>query len=35
MEEHKKATPPFQSPFAQSYFHGTKADLQLGDFIEP
>lgn len=23
------------TPFAQTYFHGTKADLQLGDFIEP
>ncbi len=21
------------TPFAQTYFHGTKADLQLGDFI--
>lgn len=21
------------SPFAQTYFHGTKADLQMGDFI--
>lgn len=24
---------PAQSPFAQTYFHGTKADLQIGDFI--
>lgn len=23
-----------QKPFAQTYFHGTKADLKLGDFIE-
>ncbi len=23
------------TPFAQTYFHGTKADLQLGDYIEP
>jgi rifampin ADP-ribosylating transferase len=23
-----------QSPFAQTYFHGTKADLKLGSFIE-
>lgn len=23
-----------QSPFAQTYFHGTKADLKIGDFIE-
>ena len=22
------------SPFAQTYFHGTKADLKMGDFIE-
>lgn len=22
------------SPFAQTYFHGTKADLQIGDLIE-
>jgi hypothetical protein len=25
---------PAQSPFAQTYFHGTKADLKIGDFIE-
>lgn len=23
-----------QSPFKQTYFHGTKADLKIGDFIE-
>ena len=23
-----------QKPFAQTYFHGTKADLKLGDFFE-
>ena len=23
------------SPFQQTYFHGTKADLKLGDFIKP
>ena len=23
-----------QSPFAQTYFHGTKADLKMGDLIE-
>ena len=23
-----------QSPFSQTYFHGTKADLKIGDFIE-
>ena len=25
---------PNQSPFFQTYFHGTKADLKIGDFIE-
>ena len=25
---------PAQSPFSQTYFHGTKADLKIGDFIE-
>lgn len=29
IEPNKNAT-----PFAQTYFHGTKADLGLGDFIE-
>ena len=23
------------TPFTQTYFHGTKADLKLGDFIKP
>jgi rifampin ADP-ribosylating transferase len=23
------------TPFAQTYFHGTKANLRIGDFIEP
>jgi hypothetical protein len=23
-----------QNPFAQTFFHGTKADLKIGDFIE-
>lgn len=23
-----------QSPFSQTYFHGTKAELKIGDFIE-
>jgi len=26
--------PILQTPFAQTYFHGTKANLELGDFIE-
>lgn len=25
---------PAQSPFTQTYFHGTKASLKIGDFIE-
>jgi hypothetical protein len=25
---------PMQTRFAQTYFHGTKADLKLGDYIE-
>ena len=25
---------PAQNPFYQTYFHGTKADLKIGDFIE-
>ena len=29
-----KLNTPAPSVFAQTYFHGTKADLQLGDFIE-
>lgn len=24
-----------QQPFARTYFHGTKAELQIGDLIEP
>lgn len=32
MEHNKNKS--IQSPFAQAYFHGTKADLQLGDLIE-
>ena len=23
------------TPFSQTYFHGTKADLKIGDLIEP
>ena len=26
---------PAQSPFVQTYFHGTKADLKIGDLIRP
>ncbi|OFX45037.1 MAG: ribosomal subunit interface protein [Bacteroidetes bacterium GWC2_33_15] len=25
---------PTQNPFAQTFFHGTKAELKVGDFIE-
>jgi rifampin ADP-ribosylating transferase len=37
MEENKevqKQPVPAATPFAQSYFHGTKADLRIGDLIE-
>ena len=37
MEENKsqkKSTQFGQSPFSQTFFHGTKADLKIGDFIE-
>lgn len=30
MDEHKKSGPG-ATPFAQTYFHGTKADLKVGD----
>ena len=29
-----KPNVPIPRPFAQTYFHGTKADLKIGDFIE-
>jgi hypothetical protein len=31
MEQNKNS---FQTPFAQTYFHGTKADLKVSDLIE-
>jgi len=37
MEEKKnenKPNGPGPSPFSQTYFHGTKADLKIGDLIE-
>jgi rifampin ADP-ribosylating transferase len=34
MEQKKSENKSIQTPFAQTYFHGTKADLKLGDFIE-
>lgn len=38
MEKHKgdlQTNPTAQTPFAQTYFHGTKAALKIGEFIEP
>ena len=29
-----KSNETMQSPFSQTYFHGTKADLKIGHFIE-
>ncbi|MBC5773700.1 NAD(+)--rifampin ADP-ribosyltransferase [Pontibacter sp. KCTC 32443] len=37
MEKHtsdNKPNAPIQSPFAQTFFHGTKAELKIGDFVE-
>jgi len=36
MEKNKetKSNESIQSPFAKTFFHGTKADLKIGDFIE-
>jgi hypothetical protein len=34
MAQNKNENTTIHKPFAQTYFHGTKADLQLGDFIE-
>ena len=34
MEQNKRNNPTFYTPFNQTYFHGTKADLKLGDLIE-
>lgn len=33
-KEPNKSTTQSPTPFFQTYFHGTKADLQLGDLIE-
>lgn len=33
MEQNKSETKSNPSPFAQTYFHGTKADLKVGDLI--
>jgi len=29
-----KSNQPIQSPFSQTFFHGTKANLKIGEFIE-
>ena len=34
MEKDKSKTLSSPSPFSQTFFHGTKADLKIGDFIE-
>ncbi|MDP1802135.1 MAG: NAD(+)--rifampin ADP-ribosyltransferase [Bacteroidota bacterium] len=34
MEQNKSDNKTFHTAFAQTYFHGTKADLKLGDLIQ-
>ena len=34
IKKSEKESHSAQSPFAQTYFHGTKADLKVGEFIE-
>ena len=34
MEQNKNGNKLIQSPFTQTYFHGTKADFKVGDLIE-
>ena len=34
MEQNKSENKSIQSPFSQTFFHGTKADLKIGDIIE-
>lgn len=34
MEQNKSEIKSTATPFAQTYFHGTKADLKIGDLIE-
>lgn len=34
MKKEQKNNIHIATPFAQTYFHGTKADLKIGDFIE-
>ena len=33
-KDENKLNEPSQSPFSQTFFHGTRADLKIGDFIE-
>ena len=33
-KKYDKTNEPVQSPFSQTFFHGTKADLRIGDLIE-
>ena len=33
-KNHTKSNVSVQSPFSQTFFHGTKADLKIGDLIE-
>ena len=33
-KKHDKTNESVQSPFSQTFFHGTKADLRIGDLIE-
>jgi rifampin ADP-ribosylating transferase len=33
-ESEDKSNKPAQSPFSQTFFHGTKTDLKIGDLIE-
>lgn len=34
IKEEEQSTSHLPTPFAQTYFHGTKADLKIGDFIQ-
>lgn len=34
MNQDQSENQSFQTPFAQTYFHGTKADLKIGDLIK-
>lgn len=34
MVENSSENKTGQSPFSRAFFHGTKADLKIGDFIE-